>query len=276
MLFLTACFYSKEAKQVKNSKETQAEIETAIKKQAKEKYGMGVDVQMEKLKFTFPKGKLMFPIKTDKQLKVPVETVGSPVYEFEVKFSIYDEETETYQFNEDELELRKLSNMGTVLLTKVYKELYEEEFNKISDFDEDIELEIEEEAKFSNRYFEDEAEEYAILKDFAKDYNEGRFADATQYKSLIKKYAVLPSEETIIYEEQMKGDQPCTPRIGLSLKLDEDAEQTEVEKLDALIAFIEDDDTLPNGSYHIHASKEVPNKKPNTVNAHELVLRCAG
>src|SRR5699024_1586098 len=37
ILFLTACIYSKEAKQVKNSKETQAEIETAIKKQAKEK-----------------------------------------------------------------------------------------------------------------------------------------------------------------------------------------------------------------------------------------------
>ena len=276
MLFLTACFYSKEAKQVKNSKETQAEIETAIKKQAKEKYGMDVDVQMEKLKFTFPEGKVMFPIKTDKRLKVPVETVGSPVYEFKVRFNIYDEETETYQFNEDELELRKISGMGTVLLTDVYKELYEKEFNKILEFDEDIVLDIEAETKFSNRFFEDEAEEDALLKDFAKDYNEGRFADPLQYKYLIKKYAVLPSEDTLIYEEQLKGDPPCTPRISLSLKLDEDAEQTEVEKLDALIAFIKDDDTLPNGSYHIHVSKEVPNKKPNTVSAHELVLRCKG
>src|SRR5699024_8832819 len=197
MLFLTACFYSKEAKQVKNSKETQAEIETAIKKQAKEKYGMDVDVQMEKLKFTFPEGKLMFPVKTDKRLKVPVETIGSPVYEFKVRFTIYDEETETYRFNEDELELRELSSMGTVLLTDVYKELYEEEFNKILDFDEDIELDIEAETKFSNRYFEDEAEEDALLKDLAKDYNEGKFEDPAQYKFLIKKHAVLPSEDTL-------------------------------------------------------------------------------
>src|SRR5699024_6341222 len=172
MLFLTACFYSTEAKQVKNSKETEAEIERAIKKQAKEKYGMDGDAQMDKLKFTFPEGKLMFPVKTDKRLKVPVETIGSPVYEFKVRFTIYDEETETYRFNEDELELRELSSMGTVLLTDVYKELYEEEFNKILDFDEDIELDIEAETKFSNRYFEDEAEEDALLKDFAKDYNE--------------------------------------------------------------------------------------------------------
>src|SRR5699024_5121613 len=154
---------------------------------------------------------------------------------------------ETYQFNEDELELRKISGMGTVLLTDVYKELYEEEFNKILEFDEDIVLDIEAETKFSNLFFEYEAEEDDLLKDFAKDYNEGWFADTIQYKYSIKKYAVLQSEDTLIYEEQLKGDPPCTPRISLSLKLDEDAEQTEVEKLDALIAFIKDDDTLPNG-----------------------------
>src|SRR5699024_11714832 len=165
---------------------------------------------------------------------------------------IYEEEKKMYRYNEDELELREFSSVGTVLLTDDYKELYEEEFNKILEFDEDIELDIEAETKFSNRYFEDEADEDALLKDFAKDYNEGRIADPLQYKYLIKKYAVLPSEDTLIYEEQLKGDPPCTPRISLSLKLDEDAEQTEVEKLDALIAFIKDDDTLPNGSYHIH------------------------
>src|SRR5699024_5986544 len=127
------------------------------------------------------------------------------------------------------------------------------------------------ETKFSNRYFEDEAEEGALLKDFARDYSEGKIEDPAQYKFLIKKHAVLPSADTLIYEEQLKLDKPCTPSISLSLKLDEDAEQTEVEKLDALIAFIEGDDTLPNGSYYIHVTKEVPNKKPNTVSAHELV-----
>src|SRR5699024_7403003 len=117
------------------------------------------------------------------------------VYEFKVRFNIYDEETETYQFNEDELEIRKISGMGTVLLTDVYKKLYDKAFNKILEFDEDIVFDIEAETKFSNRFFEDEAEEDALLKDFAKDYNEGRFADPLQYKYLIKKYAVLPSED---------------------------------------------------------------------------------
>src|SRR5699024_12739221 len=140
MLFLTACFYSKEAKQVKNSKETQAEIEKAIKKQAKEKYGMDVDVQMEKLKFTFPEGKLMFPVKTDKGLKVGGETSGSPVYEFKVRFTIYDKETQTHRTNEDELELRERSSRRTVLVTDVHKELYEEDFSNILDYDEGMEL----------------------------------------------------------------------------------------------------------------------------------------
>lgn len=274
LLFLTACIYSKEAKQIKNSKETQAEIEAAIQEQAKEKYGLDVDVEMKRLKFAFPEGKTMLPIKTDKRLVVPVKTTGSPVFKFKVYFSIYDDETETYQLNADEIELKHLSKIGTSLLTKVYKELYEEEFNKIVDFDEDIELDIKAEAHFSNRYFEDEAEENALLQDFANDYNDGKFVDPTQYASLIKKHAALPNETTIIYEEQLKGDPPCTPKISMSVKHEEDADQTAVERLDTIIEFIEDEDTLPNGSYYIHVNEEVPNKTPSTEKTHELVLRC--
>ena len=274
MLFLTGCIYSKEARQIKNNTETQAEIEVAIKKKAKEKYGIDVDVQMEKLTFTFPEGKMMFPVKTDKRLEVPVKTIGSPVYTFTEDFSIYDEETETYQFNHHEIELKKLSNIGTVLLTKIYKELHEDAFNKLVDFDEDIKLDIEAKAHFSNRYFEDEVEEHALLSDFANDYNDGKFVDPTQYKSLIKKHAALPSENTLIYEEQLKGDPPCTPRVSISVEIEDDVKQTAAERLDTIIEFIEEEDILPNGSYFIHVNKAVPNKTPPTESTHELVLKC--
>src|SRR5690625_1062133 len=92
LIFLTACIYDKEAKQLKNSEETQKEIETAIKEQAKQNYGIDVDVQINKLDFAFPKEKQVFPLKTSKRLVVPVQTIGAPTYDFPVYFPIYDEE----------------------------------------------------------------------------------------------------------------------------------------------------------------------------------------
>src|SRR5690625_4592743 len=117
LLLLTGCIYSKEAKQLKNSETVQTEIEGAIKEQAKEKYGIDVDVQMDKLAFTFPEGKILFPIKTDKRLVVPVKTIGNPTYDFLVYVSIYDEEREKYQFAENKLDISELPRMGTALLT---------------------------------------------------------------------------------------------------------------------------------------------------------------
>src|SRR5690625_7787088 len=86
---------------------------------------------MDKLAFTFPEGKILFPIKTDKRLVVPVKTIGNPTYDFLVYVSIYDEEREKYQFAENKLDISELPRMGTALLTDIYKELYEKELDGI-------------------------------------------------------------------------------------------------------------------------------------------------
>gem|GEM_PF-5219283 len=274
LLLLTGCIYSKEAKQLKNSETVQTEIEGAIKEQAKEKYGIDVDVQMDKLAFTFPEGKILFPIKTDKRLVVPVKTIGNPTYDFLVYVSIYDEEREKYQFAENKLDISELPRMGTALLTDIYKELYEKELDGIIEFDESIEMTVTVEDKFSNIYFEDKQEEDALLMDFSKDYNQGKFVDPTQYASLIKKHTELPSENTITYEEKIKGDQPCTPEIHLSIELDESEEQTVEDRLATLLTYIENEDTMPNGSYSISIRKFDPDNPYDEKKARELVIIC--
>src|SRR5690625_1723546 len=170
LLLLTGCIYSKEAKQLKNSEVGQTEIEAAIKEQAKQKYGKDVDVKMEKLGFTFSEGKMFLPIKTDKRLVVPVQTIGNPTYDFLVYFSIYDEDREEYQFDENKLDLSELPKMGTALLSDIYKELYEKELAGIIEFDELIEMTVTVEDKFSNIYFKDKNKEDALLMDFIRDY----------------------------------------------------------------------------------------------------------
>src|SRR5690625_2246997 len=274
LLLLTGCIYSKEAKQLKNSEEVQTEIEAAIKEQAKQKYGIDVDVKMEKLGFTFSEGKMFLPIKTDKRLVVPVQTIGNPIYYLLVYFSIYDEDREEYQFAENKLDLRELSRMRNTLLTDIYKELYEKELDGIIEFDESIEMTVTVEDKFSNIYFEDKQEEDALLMDFSRDYNHGKFVDPTQYASLIKKHTELPSENTITYEEKIKGDQPCTPEIHLSIELDESEEQTVEDRLATLLTYIENEDTMPNGSYSISIRKFDPDNPYDEKKARELVIIC--
>jgi hypothetical protein len=274
LIFLTACIYSKEAKQLKNSETVQTEIETAVKKQAKEKYGIDVEVKMNKLGFAFPTGKKLTLMKTDKRLVLPVETVGEPSYEFSVYMSIYNEAREEYQFNKNSIDLTAMPRMATVFLTDVFKELYKEELNSITEFDEGVEMKVTVEDRFSNRYFEDKEKEDALLMDFAKDYNQGKFADPSEYVSLIRKHAELPNEHSIIYEDQIKGSEPCTPEISMSIEHDDDTGQSSAERMIALTDFIEKKDTLPNGMYFISISEDVPEEIPKRKHDRELVLRC--
>src|SRR5690625_4839922 len=130
------------------------------------------------------------------------------------------------------------------------------------------------EDKYSNKYLKDKQQEDDLIMNFSIDYNHGKFVDPTQYASLIKKHTELPSENTIIYEELIKGDQPCTPEIHLSIELDESEEQTVEDRLATLLTYIENEDTMPNGSYSISIRKFDPDNPYDEKNAHELVIIC--
>lgn len=274
LIFLTACIYNKEARQLKNSEAVQTEIEAAVKEQAMEKHGIDVDVKMNRLGFAFPEGKMLLPMKTDKRLVLPVETMGDPSYEFSVYISIYDEGREEYQFNKNSIDLTAMPKMATVFLTDIYKELYKEELDSITEFDEGVEMKVTVDDKFSNIYFEDKKEEEALLMDFAKDYNEGKFVDSSEYASLIRKYADLPNESSLLYEDQITGSEPCTPEISLNIEHEDDTGQSADERMVALTDFIEKEDTLPDGMYSISIWEDVPEETPNRKNNHESVLRC--
>src|SRR5690625_2518813 len=93
ILLLSGCFYDKEAKQLKNDKAVQQEIVERIKEKGIEQYGMELEVNINRLQFTYPEGKIMLPfVKSSKRLEVPVRTVGEPVFHFPVFMSIYDQE----------------------------------------------------------------------------------------------------------------------------------------------------------------------------------------
>lgn len=274
MILLTACFYDKDAKQLKNSETTQTEIKTAIQNQAKETYGMDVEVDMDKLSFSYPEGKLMLPLKTSKRLEVPVTVTGDPAYDFKAYMSIYDEQAETYTFDEQEIDLSALPYMATELLTDIFKKLYEKQLNDIEAFDAGLIMNVSVEDRFSNLYFEDEAEETTLIMDFAVDYNEGRFTDHASFKSLIKKHAALPNKHSKYYEEQLQGNQPCTPNIHLKVEHQNDEDQSTKERFEALAEYVNNDDDLPNGEYFIQVAEADPENDYDQESYSELVLKC--
>src|SRR5690625_7817413 len=107
------------------------------------------------------------------------------------------------------------------------------------------------EDKYSNKYLKDKQQEDDLIMNFSIDYNHGKFVDPTQYASLIKKHTELPSENTITYEEKIKGDQPCTPENHLSIELDESEEQTVVDRIAALLTYSKHEDTMSNAAFRI-------------------------
>ena len=174
----------------------------------------------------------------------------------------------------DQIDITALPHMASELLTDIYQSLYKEELQEITDFDPGVSMSVEVEDTFSNRYFEDESEEAALIKEFSKDYNEGKFVDPAQYKSLIKKHATLPNEHTVHYEEQQKANQPCTPEIHLNIDHTKKEEQTEQERFEALKEFIEKNDKLPNGMYFLNIREEDPEETYDRETYHDLVLIC--
>ena len=271
---LTGCMYNKEARELKKNETVQQEIETAIKKQAKKDYGMDVDVKMDRLAFTFPEGKLLIPLKTDKRMKVPVEVIGDPSYTFKAYFPVYDEEEEVYAFQADQIDLKELPSMARDLLTNIYQALYQDELQEIKDFDSDVKISVRVEDKFSSRYFENKEEERALALNFAKDYEAGKFTEPGEYKHLIRRHAALPNEESNLFEDQLEGNEPCTPAVKLQIDHEQTEEQTQEERFEDLVEFIEDDQDLPNGTYAISIWEEDPEELYEREHHYESVLKC--
>src|SRR5699024_298160 len=258
LTFLTGCFYAREAKQLKSDKEIQNDIQLALEDKVKSEYDLDITVNMKKLNFTYPDGKLMFPVKTSKRLAVPVEIIGNPSYTFNAYISIYDTEREEYMFNNDEnsLDIYEIKKFGSFLLEHIFLIRHKEAFDKIKEFDPEVKIELIIDHEYYNRAHEDEHKQQVFLKDFADDYKHDKFIDASYFDELYRKYAVKPDESSNIYDDQMKGQEPCTAIIRLDIKHNRDRKDTSSERLSSIVKMIEGDRDMPNGIYNIYIDEE--------------------
>lgn len=276
-IVLTGC-YSKEAKELTKDKDTQARIAETIIKQGKEQFNIDLEPDVNRIKFTFPHGKQLFPIKTDHRIVIPVQTKGVPVYRFKVYADIYNEIEEKYVFNPDKVELDSLGGLnefGKFLLSKVYKSLYNDALQKIRDFDPEINIkEIVVRDKYSYIHFEDVEELKALRYDLVKDYNAGYFNDPDQFEAVLKRQMIEPDPETLIYEEQLYGEFPCTAHISLEVEHNTTHLKSREDRMLDIVDYIRSNPKLPNGYYGIHLTEENSEKTSNQNRLYESVVVC--
>src|SRR5690625_689847 len=261
-IFLTGCFYKKEAKKLKNNPAIQHDIQTAIEELVKFEYGLEVDVNLRKLRFTTPEGKLMFPIKTSKRLEVPVDIRGEPSYQFKAYISIYNEDQDEYVFDKDEsdIDVRGMGNFGTHVMNHIFYEMNERALDKIKQFEPDSVVNVRVEHDFYNKAFDDEVERRERLAEFADDYNDGKFTNEAYYEEMYNKYAEKPNEHMIAYDELIKGNTPCTTGITLDVEHNEDREDTISDRLQHIVTFIQSERDMPNGMYRVYVNDVSTNK----------------
>lgn len=275
-MVLSACIYNKEAKKLIKDPHVKDEIEKEIIGQVERDYFLPVDVNMKKLKFTFPEGKLLIPVKTSKRVEVPVEVVGEPSYKFKAYISIYDEEREEYGFypDQDTINIKEIRGLGSYVLESIFIEMYGEQLDRIKEYDPDIEVSLSLEHDFLDKYIEREEDRRRLMREFAADYNEGKFVDEKYYEDLYIKYVEKPLEGVKDYDVLIKGNPPCTPSISLNIEYEAAESQPIDERLADVISFIKDQDEFPNASYNIHIKDISEEKAYEQESLHERVLIC--
>jgi len=275
-MVLSACIYNKEAKKLIKDPDVKDEIEKAIIDQVERDYFLPVDVNMKKLKFTFPEGKLLFPVKTSKRIEVPVEIVGEPSYKFKAYISIYDEEEEEYGFypEQDIINIKEIRKLGSYVLESIFIEMYGEQLDRIKEYDPDIEVSFDLKHDFLDKHIEREEDRRRLMREFSADYNEGKFVDEKHYEALYIKYVEKPLDGVNDYDILIKGNPPCTPRITLKIDYKAAEGQPIDERLADVMAFIEEQNDFPNASYNIHITDISEEKAYERDSLHDRVLKC--
>lgn len=266
---LASCFYDKEAKKLMKDDAVKEEIERAVIETAKNEYGVDVEVDLSTVSFAPANSKLIFPLTTDERLQVKTEVVGSkPSYHFKAYVSIYDTVNDTYRFDphaEDAVNLHELRNFGELLLTRIFNMKHKVAFENLKAFDPHLDVDVSLRHDFFGYYFDDVEERKFLHQAFFEDYKMGKFKDATYYEEVFPKYVEKPEEDWRRYDELIEGSEPCVPSIWLKTKTDHDGNEYVEQKLDRLVEQVEQDESLPNGTYFIKVEDEDMNKADETL-----------
>lgn len=275
---LSGCvlFKSKESKKLMKDRTVRAEIEQAIIDRMAKVYFLDVQVDMKKVKYTFPDGKLMFPVKTDKRIEVPVTTVGEPAFRFKAYVDIYDDETETYVFiNDDEnINLNEMNKFGSFLLTHIFKLEYQEAFLQLMDEEITLDVEIDIDHQYYDRAPDNRAEHRKKIEQFAKDYEAGKFTDNKYFAEMFPAYVSEPDDWDDYYDEQIVASEPCTAKIRLNYNHLISYDDTPEERLDHFIEMIKSDPNMPKGEYIVNVEIETSDDEEKPKDLREYFLLC--
>lgn len=244
-LLLIGCA-SKEAKQFKNNKEVQAEIEETIKAIGKDEFALDLDPNAKKMKFGRQNG---IPLVDDKTLIVPVETTGKPVYSFDVTIHIRKQQDGTLQVGE--VEMRNLDQLGNFLLEDLYAKKFKKPLKQLEKVDPDLSIYTIRIDSLTAIHYDDEDELEQYRKALAEDYNAGNFTKPDQFITLIDKHRL---------KEDLSIDGIYLPEVSIRVKRPENAKIDSEEKVQKIIQYIEESHDLPLGDYSV----SMPSDKNHT------------
>ncbi|MDQ0232465.1 hypothetical protein [Metabacillus malikii] len=245
---LTGCV-SNAARDYKNDKEVQSSITNQIVEKGKETYYIELEPDIDNIKFGVHMG---IPLINDNQIIVPVKTKGKPVYTFKAKVNLEDNEQTKVITSID------IGNGGygmgvfeEYLLSTIFSKKHEKVFEELKNSQSCV---IIHRIEVSPKRFDDLETSKQMKKEFATDYEEGRFANTKEYDGLLEKY---------MKEKDVHTNEPYYPEVTIELTSGSKANFNE------LVHYVEKTTNLPYAEYSISMYSTLNRDE----NYHEIVLK---
>ena len=240
---------SEESKKFRDDKNVQLEIYETIISKGKERYDLELVPDMDKIKFNLNSG---LPTVNDKQLTVPVKTVGKPEFKFEAIIEIKFDNSGYRDLGEVDIHHRGLSGLGKFLLEHIFLEEYKSELEEVINYDSGVSLSWVNVLSKSSVFIEDKEEEDKIIRALTADYNAGKFANPEEYATLLDKHML---------EEDKSIDGDYLPDIYFVFKISATSGKNFEKRFYNIVSYLQENKNLPSGAYRLRADSD--NKEEN-------------
>lgn len=260
-LMLVGCA-SKEAKRFIEKDDFKQEVEQIILDKGEMEYGLELDPNMKKVKFALNHG---IPTVNENRVLIPVKTKNQPNFTFNAAAEIKRNDDGTMELIDVDIEgdgANGLGMLGEFLLTNLFLQAYEQELDRLENFDKNVKVEVDDVEVHAKRslFIESKEEELKLAFSLSEDYKSGKFEDVKNIEEMLDKH---------MRDEEISTKVPLyLPEINLELLKPAEENIVMEEKFNQFIAHLKESKDIPTAIYYVHYSPESKEEE----RLHELII----
>ena len=260
-LMLVGCA-SKEAKRFTETDDFKQEVEQIILDKGEVEFGLELDPNMEKAKFALNSG---IPTVNENRVLIPVKTKNQPIFTFNADAEIQRNDDGTMELIDVDIEgdgANGLGMLGEFLLTNLFLQAYEQELDRLGNFDKHVKVKVDSVKVQAKRslFIESKEEERRLAFSLSEDYKLGEFEDGKNIEEMLDKH---------MRDGEISSKVPLyLPEINLELLKPAEENIVMEEKFDAFIAHLKGSKDIPAAIYSVHYSPESKEEE----RLHELII----